>query len=109
MNKLPTPQGYRLLVKPREIEVKTAGGIILADSTREAQKYAVVCSQVIALGEDCYTDMEKSKTQWCKKGDWILTGKYVGLKFTYAGEEFSIINDDEVVATIPDPTKIASK
>ena len=109
MNKLPTPQGYRLLVKPREIEVKTAGGIILADSTREAQKYAVVCSQVISLGEDCYTDMEKSKTQWCKKGDWILTGKYVGLKFTYEGEESSIINDDEVVATIPDPTKIAPK
>ncbi len=31
MNKLPQPQGYRILVKPREIEVKTAGGIILAD------------------------------------------------------------------------------
>ena len=50
MNKLPTPQGYRLLVKPREIEVKTKGGIILADQTREAQKFAVVCSQVISMG-----------------------------------------------------------
>jgi len=109
MNKLPTPQGYRLLVKPREIEVKTKGGIILADQTREAQKFAVVCSQVISMGSDCYQDMEKSKSKWCKTGDWILTGKYVGLKFMYAGEEYSIINDDEVVATIPDPTKIASK
>ena len=109
MNKLPQPQGYRILVKPREIEVKTAGGIILADSTREAQKHAVVCSQVIAMGSECYKDMEKSSTKWCKEKDWVLTGKYVGLKFIYKGDEYSIINDDEVVATIPDPTKIAPK
>ena len=53
--------------------------------------------------------MEKSATIWCKKGDWVLTGKYVGLKFKYEGEEYSIINDDEVVAIVPDPEKITHK
>jgi hypothetical protein len=32
------------------------------------------------MGEDCYKSMEKSATKWCKKGDWVLTGKYVGLE-----------------------------
>jgi co-chaperonin GroES (HSP10) len=53
--------------------------------------------------------MEKSASIWCKKGDWVLTGKYVGLKFKYEGEEYSIINDDEVVAIVPDPAKITHK
>ena len=28
---LPEPSGFRILLKPREIQEKTAGGIILAD------------------------------------------------------------------------------
>jgi co-chaperonin GroES (HSP10) len=41
--------------------------------------------------------------------DWVLTGKYVGLKFKYEGEDYSIINDDEVIALVPDPDKISAK
>ena len=53
--------------------------------------------------------MDRSTTTWCKKGDWVLTGKYVGLKFKHDGDEYSIINDDEVIANIPDPDKISAK
>ena len=109
MNKLPKPTGYRILVKPREILNKTKGGIILTDESRDAAKFSCVISQVIDMGPECYEDMEKSKTVWCHKNDWVLTGKYVGLKFKYENEEYSIINDDEVVAIIPDPDKISAK
>ena len=40
---------------------------------------------------------------------WILTAKYVGLKFKYDGEEYAMINDDEVLAIVPDPEKITHK
>jgi co-chaperonin GroES (HSP10) len=50
--------------------------------------------------------MDKSETTWCKVGDYVLTGKYVGLKFKYENEDYSIINDDEVVAIVPEPDKI---
>jgi chaperonin GroES len=109
MNKLPKPTGYRILVKPREILNKTKGGIILTDESRDAARFSCVVSQVIDTGPECYKDMEKSKTIWCHKDDWVLTGKYVGLKFKYENEEYSIINDDEVVAIIPDPDKISAK
>ena len=44
-----------------------------------------------------------------QKGDWVLTGKYVGLKFVYEKETYAIINDDEVIGIVPDPTKITHK
>ena len=103
---LPIPSGFRLLIKVREVSNKTKGGIILTDESVEAAKFSCVESKVISMGPDCYHDKD---TKWCKKGDWVLTGKYVGLKFKYDGEEYAIINDDEVVGVVPDPTKITHK
>ena len=108
-SELPIPTGYRILLKAREISNKTSGGIILTDESKEAAKFSCVVSQVIDMGDECYKDMEKSSTKWCSIGDWVLTGKYVGLKVKFEGEEYAIINDDEVVAFIPNPDKISAK
>jgi co-chaperonin GroES (HSP10) len=46
---------------------------------------------------------------WCKKGDWIMIGRYAGSRFRLADEsEVRIINDDEVIATILNPDDIVS-
>tara|TARA_R110000787_G_scaffold61981_2_gene140270 strand:+ start:1191 stop:1517 length:327 start_codon:yes stop_codon:yes gene_type:complete len=103
---LPKPSGFRILIKSREILEKTKGGIILTDDTKEIAKHACVVSQVIDMGHDCYHDKQ---SYWCHTGDWVLTAKYVGLKFKYDGEEYAMINDDEVLAIVPDPTKITHK
>jgi len=103
---LPKPSGFRLLIKSREILEKTKGGIILTDDTKDLAKHACVVSKVIDMGDDCYHD---KNSKWCKVGDWILTAKYVGLKFKYDGEEYAMINDDEVLAIVPDPDKITHK
>jgi len=103
---LPKPAGFRVLLKAREVDEKTKGGIILTDDSREAAKFSCVVSQVIGMGSDCYHDKSES---WCKINDWVLTAKYVGLKFKYEGVEYSMINDDEVLAVVPDPTKITHK
>ena len=81
---LPKPSGFRVLLKARQVEEKTKGGIILTDDSREAAKFSCVVSEVISMGSDCYHDKNES---WCKIGDWVLTAKYVGLKFKYEGEE----------------------
>ena len=109
MSDLPQPTGYRLIIKPRELENKTAGGIILTDESKEAAKFKCVVSKVISMGPECYKSLEKSSTIWCKEGDWVLTGKYVGLKVKHEGQEYSLINDDEVVAVVLDPAKISHK
>jgi len=103
---LPIPAGFRILLKPREIQAKTSGGIILADTTKEWQKHATNISKVISMGPECYGEKEK---YWCKIGDWVLTGKYVGSKFKYDNEDYTIINDDEVIAVVEKPEKISLK
>ncbi len=103
MSKLPKPQGYRMLLKPWEPPLATSGGILLSDQSKKLANFAGVVSQVVDMGPECYNDKE---TTWCKVGDYVLTGKYVGLKFKYENEDYSIINDDEVVAIVPEPDKI---
>ena len=66
----------------------------------------VFVSQVVSMGDECYHDKE---TKCCKIGDWVLTGKNIGLKFRYEGEEYAMINDDEVLAVVPNPDKITHK
>ena len=58
------------------------------------------------MGPDCYEDKSQ---KWCSIGDWVLTGKYVGSKLRYDGEDYTIINDDEVIGLVGDPNKISLK
>ena len=53
---LPEPSGFRILLKPREIQEKTAGGIILADVSKDHQALQTNVSKVLAMGADCYTE-----------------------------------------------------
>jgi hypothetical protein len=43
---------------------------------------------------------------WCKKGQWVMIGRYAGARFKIEGGEVRIINDDEVIATIADPADV---
>ena len=103
---LPEPAGFRILLKPREIQEKTAGGIILADISKDHQATQTNVSKVLAMGADCYSEHKKA---WCRVGDWVLTGKYIGHKFRYGTDEYCIINDDEVIAVVPDEAKVSAK
>jgi co-chaperonin GroES (HSP10) len=56
------------------------------------------------VGELAYGDTEKFPNgPWCKKGDWIVFGRYAGARIGIDGGEIRILNDDEVLATIADP------
>ena len=100
---LPKPAGYRLLLKPREVSNKTAGGIILTDESVDAAKFSCVVSEVIDMGDDCYHDKD---TKWCKKGDWVIFARYAGSRIQIDGGEVRLLNDDEVLATIENPEDI---
>ena len=44
---------------------------------------------------------------WCKEKDWIIMGRYAGNRFKVENLEVRIINDDNVIAKILDPTDIS--
>jgi co-chaperonin GroES (HSP10) len=62
---------------------------------------------VLKIGPLAYHDKEKYPTgPWCKKGDWVIFARYAGSRLPIEGGEVRILNDDEVLGTIPDPESV---
>ena len=107
--RLPQPTGWRILVLPYRGRAQTKGGVIKPDEYVERQSLATVVAYVLAVGPDAYADKSKFPGgPWCKKGDWIILGRYAGARFRLEGGEVRIINDDEIIATIADPDDISN-
>ena len=87
--------------------MKKAGSIFLPDQTIEREALATVCGYVLRVGSLAYKDDEKfGGVPWCKEKDWVIFGRYAGSRFKIEGGEVRILNDDEIIATISDPTDI---
>ena len=108
--KLPKPTGWRMLVLPFRMDEKTKGGIIMNETTLEKQQVASQCGSVLAMGDACYTDKERYPSgPWCKVGDWVIFARYAGSRIQIEGGEVRLLNEDEVLATVQDPTDILHK
>jgi len=105
--RLPNPAGYKMLVIKPEIQEKSAGGIVYADSTRKKEEQGAVVGIVLKQGPMCYQDPEKFPSgPWCKEGDFVLLRAYSGSRFSVDGKEFIIVNDDMIEGTVDDPRGI---
>ena len=110
LERMPQPTGWRILILPYKGKGVSEGGIQLVKETVDRESLATVVSYVVKMGPMCYSDKKKfGDTPWCKKGDWVLIGRYAGARFKLGDDaECRIINDDEVIATIDDPDDIVS-
>jgi co-chaperonin GroES (HSP10) len=106
-SQLPEPIGYKILIALPEVDEKTEGGIIKAESTIRIEETASVTGFVLKMGPDCYKDYAKFPTgPWCSEGDWILMRAFSGTRINIHGKEFRLINDDTVEAVVNDPRGI---
>jgi co-chaperonin GroES (HSP10) len=107
LDRLPDPTGWRMLVLPYKGQGKTKGGVILTDETMQERGYTTVTGLVLKMGTECYDNKERFPNgPWCKKGDWIIFGRYAGSRFGIEGGEVRILNDDEIIAVVKDPEDI---
>ena len=107
LERLPDPTGWRILVLPFKGQGKTKGGVILTDKHMEERGYVTVTALVLKMGPECYKNEERFPNgPWCKKGDWIIFGRYAGSRFGIEGGEVRILNDDEIIAVVKDPEDI---
>ena len=107
LERMPQPTGWRILILPYAGKGVTDGGIQLVQSTVDQQRLSTVVGYVVKMGPDCYKDKSKFDGPWCEEKQWVLIGRYAGARFILGDEsECRIINDDEVIATILDPTDI---
>lgn len=111
LERLPQPTGWRVLVMPYQTAQQTKGGIYIPDEVRDRETVATVVAYVLRVGPLAYKDPGKfgeNSEPWCKQGDWVCIGRYSGSRFKIDGGEIRIINDDEVIATVLEPTDIKS-
>jgi len=108
-NSLPRPTGYRILILPFSQSSVTKGGIHLAKQTVDKERLSTVVGYVVETGPDAYGDTNKFPDgPWCKKGDWVIFGRYAGARFQIEGGDMRLLNDDEILALIDDPEAILS-
>ena len=90
------PLADRVIVKALEAEEKTAGGIIIPDNAKEKPQKG----EVIAVGEGKVADSGQKIEMSLKKGDTVLYGKYSGTEINIEGEDYLIMRESDVLATI---------
>lgn len=96
-------KGYRILVKPDEIDTVSKGGIIMVLDERmelASQQFGTV----ICIGPTCWTDGQGNALErWCEVGDRVVFSKHAG-RFVYDptedDAEYMVINDNDIIAVI---------
>lgn len=89
------PLADRVIVKPKEAEEKTKGGIILPDIAKEKP----IEGTVIAVGPGKVED-GKTIEMSVKVGDTVLYGKYGGTDVTVDGEEYLIMRESDIYGIV---------
>ena len=90
------PVADRILIKMVENEEPTKSGIILSSGAKEKPQIA----EVIEVGPGINNIEGKEVKMYIKKGDRVIVSKYSGTEVKYEGEDYLIVKQDDVLATI---------
>ena len=90
------PLGDRILVEHIEEKEQVKGGIIIPDAAKEKSQEAIV----VALGTGKKDDNGNAIPFDVKVGDIVLTSRYGGTEVKVDGNEYKIVNQDDILAVI---------
>ena len=89
------PLSDRVVVKMVELEETTKSGIILPGTAKEKPQVA----EVVAVGPGEIKDGNLIPMT-VKVGDKVITSKYSGTEVKLGNEEYVIVRQDDILATI---------
>ena len=90
------PLHDRVVVKPLELDTKTAGGIIIPDTAKEKPMEG----KVIAVGAGARDEQGKVQPLDVKAGDSILFGKWSGTEVKIDGQDYLIMKESDIMGII---------
>ncbi len=91
------PLHDRVVIRPKEEESKTAGGIILSGASKERPNQG----EVVAVGNGRVLENGELRPLDVKIGDIVVFGKYAGSdSITVDGEELLILNESDIKAIL---------
>lgn len=91
------PLRDRVVVKPREKEEKTKGGIYLPDT---ASKEKPTEGEVVAVGTGVVNKSGAKIELEVKKGDRVLYSEYAGTEVKISGDRFLILRQEDILAVL---------
>ena len=107
-----SPVGYFLLLEERRAITQTAGGILLAQETQDAQQYLCQIGKVVALGDQCYQHDAFNGNAWAKLGDNVLFHKHSGIRIDLKPDHgdlpvrYRLLKDNDLIAVVHDPDRV---
>lgn len=85
----------RVVIKMLEAEDTTKSGIILAGSAKEKPQVA----EIVAVGPGGMVDGNEVK-MYVSVGEKVLISKYAGTEVKIDGEEYTILRQSDLLATV---------
>jgi chaperonin GroES len=85
-----------VLVRRRESEEKTSGGLIIPDSAKEKPSEG----EIVAAGPGARKDSGELIEMGVKAGDKVLFGKWSGTEVTIDGEELLMMKESDIMGLI---------
>jgi chaperonin GroES len=86
----------RIVVRRKEEETKTAGGIVLPGSAKEKPNQG----EVVAVGQGKLLDSGELRPVSLKVGDQVIFGQYSGNNIKIDGEELIMLSETEIFGVI---------
>ena len=90
------PLGDKVVVELVEQEEKTASGIYLPDTAKKKPQ----TGKIIAVGTGRVLDNGERNKLSVKEGDRVLFSKYGGNEVTIDGNEYTILDEDQIYAIL---------
>ena len=90
------PLQDRVIVRRKEEERTSPGGIVLPDSATEKPNYG----EVVSVGPGKRNSDGNVSPVDLKAGDTVLFGQYAGTKVKFEGEELLVMAEDDIMAVI---------
>ncbi len=90
------PLGDKVVVQVTESEERTASGIYLPDSAKKKPQEG----KIVAVGAGRILDDGSRNKLTLKTGDRVLFSKYGGNEVTIDGEDYTILDEDQVYAVL---------
>lgn len=109
---VPVPLFFMVICMPFRPPDKSAGGVLLADVTKDNSIHLNAFGRVVAIGASAF----KSKRLWPgmteeeiaaapkpQIGDWVTWGRFVGSQYMYAGFHLVRLPEDALLEIVPHP------
>ena len=90
------PLHDRVVVRRKEEEEKTAGGIVLPGNAKEKPSQG----QVVAVGNGRILDNGETRALAVKEGDKVVFGQFAGNTVKIDGEELLIMSENEIYGVL---------